>query len=42
MKVDRIILISEKFTTYVPHLDKLHDKKTLDKIISTSKDIKHP
>ena len=40
MKVDRKIKISEKFTTYVPHLDELYNKKTLCKIIS--KDVKHP
>ena len=28
MKVDRIIKISEKFTTHVTHLDKLYNKKT--------------
>ena len=32
MKLDRIIKISEKFTTNVPHLDELYHKKTLDKI----------
>ena len=42
MKVDRIIKISEKFTTHVPHLDELYKKKTLDKILSISKDVKHP
>ena len=42
IKVDRIIKISEKFTTYVLHLDEMHNKKTLDKIISISKDVKHP
>ena len=42
IKVDRIIKISEEFTTHVPHLDELHNKKTLDKIISISKDVKHP
>ena len=42
MKVDRIIKISEKFTTYVPHLDELYLKETLDKTISISKDVKHP
>ena len=42
IKVDRIIKISEKFTTHVPHLDELYIKKTLDKIISISKDVKHP
>ena len=42
IKVDRIIKISEKFTTHVPHLDELHNKKTLDKIISISKDVKQP
>ena len=31
MKIDRIIEISEKFTTHVPHLDELYNKKTLDK-----------
>ena len=41
MKVDRIIKISEKFTTYAHHLDKLYYKKTLDKIIPISKDVKH-
>ena len=29
-KVDRIIRISEKFTTHVPHPDELYHKKTLD------------
>ena len=42
MKVDRIIKISEKFTTHVPHLDELCCKKTLDKLISISRDVKHP
>ena len=42
MKVDRIIKISEKCTTHVPHLDELNNKKALDKIISISKDVKHP
>ena len=42
IKVHRIIKISEKFTTYVPHLDELYNKKTLDKIISISKDVKRP
>ena len=42
MKVDKIIKISAKFITHVPHLDKLYNKKTLDKIISISKDVKHP
>ena len=42
IKVDRIIKISEKFTTHVPHLDELYNKKTLDKIISISRDVKHP
>ena len=42
IKVDRIIKISEKFTTHVPHLDELYNKKTLDKIISISKAVKHP
>ena len=41
MKGDRIIKISEKFTTHVPHLDELYNKKTLDQIISISKDVKH-
>ena len=42
-KVDRITKILEKFTTHVPHLDELYNKKkTLDKIISISKDVKHP
>ena len=34
IKADRIIKISEKFTTHVPHLDALYNKKTLDEIIS--------
>ena len=42
MIVDRTIKISEQFTTHVTHLDKLYNKKTLDKIISISKDVKHP
>ena len=42
MKVDRIIKVSEKFTTHVPLLDELYNKKTLGKIISISKDVKHP
>ena len=42
IKVERIIKISEKFTTHVPHLDELYNKKTLDKTISISKDVKHP
>ena len=42
IKVDRISKISEIFTTHVPHLDELYNKKTLDKIISISKDVKHP
>ena len=42
IKVDRIIKISEKFTTHVPHLDELYNKNTLDKIISISKDVRHP
>ena len=42
MKVDRIIKISEKLTTHVPHLDEFYNKETLDKIISISKDVKHP
>ena len=42
MKVDRIIKISEKFTTHVPHLDELYNKKTLNKIIYISKDVRHP
>ena len=37
IKVDRIIKISGKFTTHVSHLDELYNKKTLDKIISISK-----
>ena len=41
MKEDRIIKISEKFTTHVPHLGELYNKKTLDKIISIPKDVKH-
>ena len=40
IKVDIIIKISEKFTTHVPHLDELYNKKALDKIISISKDVK--
>ena len=36
-----MIKISEKFPIYAPHLDELFYKKTLDKIISISKDIKH-
>ena len=31
IKVDRIIKISEKYTTHVPYLDELYDKKTLNK-----------
>ena len=42
IKVDRIIKISEKFTNHVPYLDELYNKKTLDKIISISKNVKHP
>ena len=42
MKVDRIVKISEKFTTCAPHLDELYNKKTLNKIIPLSKDVKHP
>ena len=42
MKVDRIIKISEKFTTHVSRLDELYNKKTLYKIIPISKDVKHP
>ena len=42
MKVDRMIKISEKFTTHVPYLGELHNNKTLDKIISISKEVKHP
>ena len=42
MKVDRIIKISEKFTTHVPHLDELYNKKTLNKIICIPKDVRHP
>ena len=42
IKVRRTIKISEKFTTLVPHLDELYNKKTLDKITSISKDVKHP
>ena len=42
MKVDRIVKISEKFTNCAPHLDELYNKKTLNKIISLSKDVKHP
>ena len=41
MKVDTIIKISEKFPTHAPHLDELYHNKTLDKIISISKDVKH-
>ena len=41
MKVERTIKISEQLTTHVPHLNKLYHKKALDKIISTSKDVKH-
>ena len=40
MKVDRIIKISKKFTTHAPHRDELYHKKTLDKIMSISKDYK--
>ena len=42
MKVDRIIKISEKFTIHVSYLHELFCIKTLDKIISISKDVKHP
>ena len=42
IKVDRIIKISEKFTTHAPHLDELYNKNTVDKIISISKDVRHP
>ena len=42
IKVDRKIKISEKFTTHVPHVEELYKKKTLGKIISISKDVKHP
>ena len=42
MKVDSIIKISQKFTTHAAHLDKQYYEKTLDKIISISKDVKHP
>ena len=41
MKIDRIIKISEKFATHIPHLDELYNKKTLDKIIFISKDLEH-
>ena len=43
IKVDRIIKISKrKFTTHTPHLDKVfYKKKTLDKITSISKFVKH-
>ena len=30
VKLDSIIKISEKFTTHVPHLDELYNKKTLE------------
>ena len=42
IKVDIIIKISKQFTTHVPHLDELYNKKTRDKIISISKNVKHP
>ena len=42
MKVDRILKISEKFTTHVPHLDELNNEKTVYKIISISKYVRHP
>ena len=42
LKVGRRIKISEKFTIYVHYLDELYNKKTLDKIISISRDVKHP
>ena len=35
------MVISEKFTAHVPHMDELYHKKTLDKIPSISKDVKH-
>ena len=41
MKVDRIIKISGKFTIHVPHLNEMNNKKSLDKIISVSKYVKH-
>ena len=42
MKVDRIIKISEKFPTDIPHLDEMNNEKILDKVISIFKDVKHP
>ena len=42
MNVDRIIKISEKFTTHALHLNELYYIMTSDKIISSSKDVKHP
>ena len=42
IKVDSIIKISEKFTTHVLYVDELYNKKTLNKIISISKDVRHP
>ena len=42
IKVDWIIKISEKFTIHVPHGEEQYNKKTLDKIVSISKDVKHP
>ena len=37
MKVDRIIKISEKCTTHVPHQDELYNKNTSDKISPSQK-----
>ena len=42
MKVATMIKISEKFNTHVLNLDELYNKKILDKIMSISKDVKHP
>ena len=41
-KIKKVREISEKLTTDVSHLDEKYNKKTLDKIISISKDVKHP
>ena len=38
MKVDRIIKISEKGTIHVSHLDKLYNKKTVNKIKAISQE----
>ena len=42
MEVDRIIKMSEKFTTYVSYLDELYYIRTLDKITYISRDVRNP